>query len=221
MSSSFSANQYESAFRSQRLQNWCVTKPFKERPRTRVGPSSFVADSRGHLLPGVKKGGAWPDFKGTWDLPARIPPPNINTTARSAAGLDRLRTWGLCPPQRGQSLSPSSSRNTDRGHQSDERRSSADPSNAAESRPESQNRPLTGSESSGSQRHEAGAPAHQIHRASTSEAGEMTHEAESETSSRPESGSQSNMSEQTAKSSSRSTERQPAGPLRSGTPCRT
>uniref|UniRef100_A0A3Q2E461 Protein Flattop n=1 Tax=Cyprinodon variegatus TaxID=28743 RepID=A0A3Q2E461_CYPVA len=107
MSSSFSANQYESAFRSQRLQNWCVTKPFKE-----------VSCLSLHLLLSFKvKGGAWPDYKGTWDLPARIAPPHINTTARSAAGLDRLRTWGLCPPQRGQSLSPSSSRNTDRGHQ--------------------------------------------------------------------------------------------------------
>uniref|UniRef100_A0A3Q3A8Q0 Protein Flattop n=1 Tax=Kryptolebias marmoratus TaxID=37003 RepID=A0A3Q3A8Q0_KRYMA len=73
MASSFSANQYDSAFRSQRLQNWCEAKHFKERPTARATLTSFVADNKGHLLPGVKKGSAWPDFKGTWDLPTRIP----------------------------------------------------------------------------------------------------------------------------------------------------
>ncbi|MEQ2255756.1 hypothetical protein ILYODFUR_017249 [Ilyodon furcidens] len=56
MSSSFSANQYDSAFKSKRLQNWCEAKSFKERPSKHVGHTSFVADSRGHLLPGVKVG---------------------------------------------------------------------------------------------------------------------------------------------------------------------
>ncbi|CAG6012636.1 unnamed protein product [Menidia menidia] len=73
MSSNFSANQYEGAFKSQRLQNWCQPKHFKER------------------------GGAWPDFKGTWELPARIPAGRLDPTARSAEGLNRLRTWGLWP----------------------------------------------------------------------------------------------------------------------------
>ncbi|XP_029012887.1 protein Flattop isoform X2 [Betta splendens] len=111
MSSSFSANQYDSAFKSHRLQNWCETsaKHFKERPAAHEGHTTFVANDRGHLLPGVaKSGSAWPDYKGTWDLPARIPARHINPTARSAHGLSRLQSWGLdrqhtsrSPPQRG------------------------------------------------------------------------------------------------------------------------
>uniref|UniRef100_A0A3P9MMU8 Protein Flattop n=2 Tax=Oryzias latipes TaxID=8090 RepID=A0A3P9MMU8_ORYLA len=95
MSSSFSANQYASAFISHRLQNWGETKPFKERPSARVGHTSFIADDRGHLLPGVKRSRAWPTFKGTWDLPAHIPAPHINPTARSEEGLSRLKSWGI------------------------------------------------------------------------------------------------------------------------------
>ncbi|XP_042371353.1 protein Flattop [Plectropomus leopardus] len=107
--SNYSANQYDSAFKPQRLQNWCETKHLKERPTTREGHTNFIANDRGHLLPGVvKKGSAWPDFKGTWDLPARIPAHRINPTGRSMAGLSRLRSWGFDPqhtdrsqPQRG------------------------------------------------------------------------------------------------------------------------
>ncbi|KAM4570990.1 protein Flattop [Fundulus diaphanus] len=117
MSSSFSANQYDSAFKSQRLQNWCQTKPVKERPRAHLGHTTFLADNRGHLLPGVKKGSAWPDFKGTWDLPARIPAHHINTTARSVNGLDRLQLWGLSPPQQDKSVSQRSHRSIDAGKQ--------------------------------------------------------------------------------------------------------
>ncbi|XP_047217463.1 protein Flattop isoform X2 [Girardinichthys multiradiatus] len=117
MSSSFSANQYDSAFQSKRLQNWCEAKSFKERPSKHVGHTSFVADSRGHLLPGVKKGSAWPDFKGTWDLPSRIPAHHINKTARSAEGLIRLESWGFGQPKKGKSLSDRGSRITDVGEQ--------------------------------------------------------------------------------------------------------
>nr|XP_046252958.1 protein Flattop [Scatophagus argus] len=98
MSSNYSANQYDSAFRSQRLQNWCETKHFKERPTAQRGHTTFIANDRGHLLPGVvKKGSAWPDFKGTWDLPTRIPAHCINPTSRSVEGLNRLRSWGIDP----------------------------------------------------------------------------------------------------------------------------
>ncbi|XP_067226898.1 protein Flattop [Chanodichthys erythropterus] len=96
MSTSYSANQYESAFRSQKLQNWTIPKHFKERPSAAEGHTSFIATDRGHLLPGVRKksGSAWPGFQGTWDLPRQIPPASINPTARSQEGQDRLRTWG-------------------------------------------------------------------------------------------------------------------------------
>ncbi|KAM4737854.1 protein Flattop [Anableps anableps] len=161
MSSSFSANQFDSAFKPQRLQNWCESKPFKERPSAQVGHTSFIADSRGHLLPGVKKGSTWPDFKGTWDLPARIPAHHINSTARSVEGLHRLKLWGFCPSQKGKYLTDRDSRNTDVGKQTSEdvHQYVADPSTGAEARPESQNCPITGTESHSSQRHEAGSPA--------------------------------------------------------------
>ncbi|XP_034393244.1 protein Flattop [Cyclopterus lumpus] len=79
-----SANQYDSAFQPQRLQNWCEPRHFKER------------------------GKAWPDFKGTWDLPARIPARCINPTGRSVEGLNRLKTWGFAPEH--------GSKHTDRLH---------------------------------------------------------------------------------------------------------
>ncbi|XP_068588984.1 protein Flattop isoform X2 [Cebidichthys violaceus] len=81
--SMYSANQYDSAFKPQRLQNWCEPKHFKER------------------------GKAWPEFKGTWDLPARIPARHINPTGRSVEGLNRLQSWGFDPQHSG-------SKNTDR-----------------------------------------------------------------------------------------------------------
>ncbi|XP_073679086.1 protein Flattop [Garra rufa] len=96
MSTSYSANQYESAFKSQKLQNWTIPKHFKERPSAAEGHTTFIATDRGHLLPGVrtKRLSAWPAFQGTWDLPRYIPPASINPTARSREGQDRLRTWG-------------------------------------------------------------------------------------------------------------------------------
>ncbi|XP_049437764.1 protein Flattop isoform X3 [Epinephelus fuscoguttatus] len=110
---SYSANQYDSAFKPRRLQNWCKTKNFKERPTAHEGHTTFIADDRGHLLPGVR-GSAWPDFKGTWDLPARIPAHRINPTSRSVEGLNRLRSWGFDPQHTGKSQPHSGSTDTDR-----------------------------------------------------------------------------------------------------------
>ncbi|KAL7398642.1 hypothetical protein ABVT39_012833 [Epinephelus coioides] len=110
---SYSANQYDSAFKPRRLQNWCNTKNFKERPTAHEGHTTFIADDRGHLLPGVR-GSAWPDFKGTWDLPARIPAHRINPTSRSVEGLNRLRSWGFDPQHTGKSQPHGGSTDTDR-----------------------------------------------------------------------------------------------------------
>ncbi|KAL6120190.1 cfap126 [Pungitius sinensis] len=86
--SMYSANQYDGAFKPQRLQNWCEPKHCKQRPCARGGATTFIADNRGHLLPGVKKRGtAWPDFKGTWDLPA----------GRSAEGLRGSKSLAFDP----------------------------------------------------------------------------------------------------------------------------
>uniref|UniRef100_A0AAR2LQG1 Protein Flattop n=1 Tax=Pygocentrus nattereri TaxID=42514 RepID=A0AAR2LQG1_PYGNA len=88
--------QYENAFKSHKLQNWTVPKHYKEsqRPSAAEGHTAFIATDRGHLLPGVKRGSPWTSFQGTWDLPRRIPPVHINSTARSLEGQERLKAWG-------------------------------------------------------------------------------------------------------------------------------
>ncbi|KAM4610639.1 protein Flattop [Polymixia lowei] len=162
MSSNYSANQYEGAFKSQRLQNWSVSKHCKERPAALEGHTTFIANDRGHLLPEVaKKGSAWPDFKGTWDLPARLPAHSINPTSRSAEGRSRLKAWGLDPQCTTTSQPHGGSRNTARLQHVDKQvsgdlpqdgavASSRSPSRrtpaVAAVRPASQNRPLTGGE---------------------------------------------------------------------------
>ncbi|KAJ8404662.1 hypothetical protein AAFF_G00335250 [Aldrovandia affinis] len=92
MASNFSANQYENAFRSHKLQNWTIPKTFKERPMAAEGHTMFIATDRGHLLPGVKRG-TQGTFVGTWDLPRRICHSYINPTARSMEGEERLKCW--------------------------------------------------------------------------------------------------------------------------------
>ncbi|XP_015198183.2 protein Flattop isoform X2 [Lepisosteus oculatus] len=95
MASSFTANQYEDAFKSQKLQSWTIPKQFKERPSRLDGHTQFIVNDRGHLLPGLKskKQTAWGSYVGTWDLPRRISPGYINYTARSEEGVAKLRTW--------------------------------------------------------------------------------------------------------------------------------
>ncbi|XP_028265213.1 protein Flattop [Parambassis ranga] len=145
MSSFFSANQFDDTFR--RMQNSGPAKKFKERPSTQMGHTAFIADNKGHLFPGVKKGNTWPDFKGTWDLPPRIPPCHINPTARSEAGINRLRTWGYVPQHAGMSDSHRDSKATgkvhDKGEQSSEgeQQDAAAPSSAGEARAPSQDCP--------------------------------------------------------------------------------
>ncbi|KAK3547141.1 hypothetical protein QTP86_015609 [Hemibagrus guttatus] len=94
MSSSFSANQYDNAFKSNKLQNWTVPKHYKNEPSSVEGHTVFIATDRGHLLPGVKRGSPWTSFQGTWDLPRHIPPVHLNPTARSREGQQRLRARG-------------------------------------------------------------------------------------------------------------------------------
>ncbi|CAL8366810.1 unnamed protein product [Lota lota] len=98
MSSNYSANQYESSYKSQRLQNWCVSKPCNQRPTALEGHTTFIANDRGHLMPGAaKRGSSWPAFTGTWDLPARLHPQCINPTSRSVEGLKRLQAQAVDP----------------------------------------------------------------------------------------------------------------------------
>ncbi|XP_024117782.1 protein Flattop [Oryzias melastigma] len=151
MSSSYSANQYASAFNPHRLQNWGETKHFKQRPSARVGHTSFIADDRGHLLPGVKRSSAWPSFKGTWDLPAHIPAPHTNPTARSEEGLNRLKSWGIwCETSKCQSVRHSRNTQQDEGTQISfqEENVEVTPPCTTEAQPSAQNRPPTQSSAS-------------------------------------------------------------------------
>jgi len=95
MSFSFSANQYEDAFRENRLLNWCVPRKYVERPCKHVGFSQFHANNFGHLLPEVPRSAEspWGTFKGTWDMPLKIPPPNPKYTARSKLQKKKLFEW--------------------------------------------------------------------------------------------------------------------------------
>uniref|UniRef100_A0AAY4CXH5 Protein Flattop n=1 Tax=Denticeps clupeoides TaxID=299321 RepID=A0AAY4CXH5_9TELE len=106
--------QYESAFKSQKLQNWTLPKQYKDVSTFSVeGHTAFIATDRGHLLPGLKKvwlsrAGVWSSFQGTWDLPNRILPSSINPTARSHEGQERLRNWAQnnAGPGTGRRLEP-------------------------------------------------------------------------------------------------------------------
>ncbi|XP_030278555.1 protein Flattop isoform X2 [Sparus aurata] len=160
MSSNYSANQYDSAFRSQRLQNWCETKCFNQRPTAHGGHTTFTSDNRGHLLPGVvKRGSAWPDFKGTWDLPARIPAHPINPTSRSVEGLDRLKCWGFDLQHTGTSRPHSKNKyipkNVDTQTNGDVRWDAAAMSSAAEARQATQNLPIPGDRGPATQNHDS------------------------------------------------------------------
>ncbi|XP_029689023.1 protein Flattop [Takifugu rubripes] len=98
MSSNYSANQFEGAFKPRRMRVWSSSNYVSKRPAARSGHTTFISDDRGHLLPGAeKKNSAWPDFKGTWALPSRIPACHINPTSRSVDGLQQLRSLGLYP----------------------------------------------------------------------------------------------------------------------------
>ncbi|XP_051914279.1 protein Flattop isoform X2 [Hippocampus zosterae] len=129
--------------------------------KARRGHTMFIADNRGHLLPGMaKRGSAWPDFKGTWDLPARIPVQRVNPTSRSVEGLERLKAWGLDPQPRGKSMPRRGSKNTNaaqepskqtRGVEQDGAVSTSVAPSAAEAQQASQSRPISAHQRTGNQ----------------------------------------------------------------------
>uniref|UniRef100_A0A3B4AJT7 Protein Flattop n=1 Tax=Periophthalmus magnuspinnatus TaxID=409849 RepID=A0A3B4AJT7_9GOBI len=103
-------------FSCHRMQNWCQTKHFKERPSAKQGHTSFIVDDRGHLLPSNKvklKHVSWSDFKGTWELPSRIPAPSVCPTARSQQGLNRLKAWGFIESLPNMTPTPGGGRHTE------------------------------------------------------------------------------------------------------------
>lgn len=66
MSKNYSANQYESAFLSKSLLSWEVPKFPCKKPLSRSGKATVIANSRGHILPGVrrKNKSPWGEFIG-------------------------------------------------------------------------------------------------------------------------------------------------------------
>lgn len=64
MARHYTAYQYERAYLARSLRNWEVPKFYCDKPKQRYGKSVIVANSRGHLLPGVQKGTSspWGEF---------------------------------------------------------------------------------------------------------------------------------------------------------------
>lgn len=85
MAAHFSANQYEQAFDSKRLQNWQLPHTYKERPSCYDGFTQIIGNDRGHLLEGVPRSqeNPWGKFVGTWDMPLKIPGNVTTFMARS------------------------------------------------------------------------------------------------------------------------------------------
>lgn len=107
MSINFSANQYENAFKSDKLQNWQVPKKrgniismtgpsrhYSQMPERHQGFSTIHANDRGHLLPRVprRRESPWGTFVGTWDVPCHFPGNKIlDPTARSEDAQMKLK----------------------------------------------------------------------------------------------------------------------------------
>ncbi|CAF2392159.1 unnamed protein product [Rotaria sp. Silwood2] len=97
MSRNYSASQYEKTYSPKRLQMYQIPKD----PQPGVHPkasmslntSSFVANDRGHLLPGITRSKRSPfgEFIGTWDLPKRIPGPfHVHSMGRTEKNFNAL-----------------------------------------------------------------------------------------------------------------------------------
>ncbi|XP_063693482.1 protein Flattop homolog [Bolinopsis microptera] len=65
----FSANQYEDAYSSNRLQNYQISDNFRERPVSRRGATKVISNDRGHIMIPTRRSleSPWGDFMGTWD----------------------------------------------------------------------------------------------------------------------------------------------------------
>jgi hypothetical protein len=94
MSKLYSAEQYDDTFCSKRLQNYEVPKcVWRATPKAAKNETEFIANERGHLMPGVNKGNSNPfgDYVGTWDQPKTIPGPyHLNKTSRTLKNVQKL-----------------------------------------------------------------------------------------------------------------------------------
>jgi hypothetical protein len=90
MSSHFSANQYESAFSPQRLQNYQVPLRHKQHPSLRSGCTLIISNNRGHLNSDVPRSPAspWGSFVGTWQAERR--PIQLTTRTKLMTHLSQI-----------------------------------------------------------------------------------------------------------------------------------
>ncbi|CAF4125616.1 unnamed protein product [Rotaria socialis] len=104
MSRNYSASQYEKSFSPKVLQMYQVPKDPQPGVKTvctfqhpkatmSLNASSFVANGRGHILPGITKSKRSPfgEFVGTWDLPKKIPGPyHVHPMGRTEKNFNAL-----------------------------------------------------------------------------------------------------------------------------------
>nr|CAH7756391.1 unnamed protein product [Callosobruchus chinensis] len=97
MSKHYTAFQYEAAYRPQALRNWEVPKFHCNRPFPRHGRTSIIANSRGHLLPGVfrPQNLPWGNYLGTWEMPKYIDKHTANILNGTIEGKERIRNCKL------------------------------------------------------------------------------------------------------------------------------
>nr|CAI5857832.1 unnamed protein product [Callosobruchus analis] len=93
MSKHYTAYQYEAAYRPQALRNWEVPKFHCDRPFPRHGRTSIIANSRGHLLPGVFRphNDPWGNYLGTWEMPKYIDKHTANILNGTIAGKEKIK----------------------------------------------------------------------------------------------------------------------------------
>ncbi|CAG9823157.1 unnamed protein product [Phaedon cochleariae] len=93
MSRNYAAYQYESAFRPRALKNWEVPNLFCDRPLQRSGKTKIIANSRGHILPGIVRPqcNPWGDFVGTWSMPKYISRKMADVLNRTDSGREKLK----------------------------------------------------------------------------------------------------------------------------------
>jgi len=93
MSTHFTANQYENAFKPIKLGNYEEPSNYRQSPRKLTGTTSIIATDKGHLKKDLcrSKENPWGNFVGTWDLPMKIPGNCARvTTARTVNGVHKL-----------------------------------------------------------------------------------------------------------------------------------
>ncbi|XP_030758836.1 protein Flattop homolog isoform X1 [Sitophilus oryzae] len=103
MAKHFYSYQFDMPYRPTYLRNWEVPKFYCPKPRTRHGRTQIIANTRGHILPGVPRPPCNPfgDFIGTWDMPKKITREvanQLNGMANKKAYFERCAQLAATPP---------------------------------------------------------------------------------------------------------------------------